>query len=560
MNIFQMSLTASVLIVAVVIIRALTLHKLPKKTLLVLWGVVICRLLMPFSISSRFSFYTGLDMVKRMFIARTVTSSPAGMTVIPNTANIPGMGELTEIGTSAVSISSFEIVWLIGMCACALFFIVAYIKCRREFKMSLPIESDFAARWLRKHPLRRFVQIRQSDRIKAPLTYGVFHPVILLPKETDWTDEIKLRYILIHEFTHIRRYDTLAKLVLTAAVGVHWFNPFVWVMYALANRDIELSCDETVVRTFGETIKSAYALTLIGLEEKKSRFTPLVNNFSKNAIEERIVLIMKIRKTSIAGIVLALALIVGTTTVFATNAIAAGNDKNAMAGAYSSGTPMSAQDQEKLNQQNRESIAKKYAIYEKYGLTYDQKTDSFYYDGKLVRYFSDKLNSSGTYNSFTRSNGVIDLKAVRNANYELTGIAPVSQEEYDKSTQSIKRAQNASTTGAAQENGSANNIGGSTSAVEAGGKDNTLNGPATAFSEGDPNYVDNSLNAYLDYGVSYDKVNKQWTFDDKPIHYLSDGDNATYMDNSENATKYGVSLEVIRKADGQIEKLAEISK
>lgn len=269
---------------------------------------------------------------------------------------------------------------------------------------------------------------------------------------------------------------------------------------------------------------------------------------------------MKIRKTSIAGIVLALALVVGTTTVFATNAIAAGNGKNAMAGAYSTSTPISAQDQEKLDRQNRESTAKKYAIYEKYGLTYDQKTDSFYYDGKLVRYFSDKLNSSGTYNSFTRSNGVIDLKAVRNANYELTGIASVSQEEYDRRTESIKRAQNASTISAAQENGSANNIGGSTSTVEAGETDNTLNGPASAFSEGDPNYVDNSLSAYLNYGVFYDKANKQWTFDNEPIHYLSDGDNATYVDNSENATKYGVSLEVIRKADGQIEKLEEISK
>jgi len=167
------------------------------------------------------------------------------------------------------------------------------------------------------------VQIRQSDRIKAPLTYGVFRPVILLPKKTDWTDETKLRYILTHEFTHIRRFDTLTKLVLTTAVCVHWFNPLVWVMYVLANRDIELSCDETVVRTFGETMKSAYALTLIGLEEKKSRLTPFANNFSKYAIEERINAIMKMKKSSLVGIILALALVVGTVTVFATSAASA---------------------------------------------------------------------------------------------------------------------------------------------------------------------------------------------------------------------------------------------
>ncbi len=324
MDIFQMSLSASVLIVAVVIIRALTLHKLPKKTFLVLWGVVICRLLIPFSISSRFSFYTGIDMVKRIFAERTAASPPAGMTVIPNTANIPGMGEPMGVVASA-AISAIDIVWLAGMCACALFFIVAYIKCRREFKMSLPVENNFVTCWLREHLLRRPVQIRQSDRIKAPLTYGVFRPVILLPKKTDWTDEMRLKVILTHELVHIRRFDTLTKLVLTAAVCVHWFNPFVWVMYVLANRDIELSCDETVVRTFGETIKSAYALTLIGLEEKKGHLTPLVNNFSKNAIEERIVSIMKIKKTSLVGVAMALILVIGTTTVFATNAAATDN-------------------------------------------------------------------------------------------------------------------------------------------------------------------------------------------------------------------------------------------
>lgn len=325
MDIIQMSLSASVLIVAVVIIRALTLHKLPKKTFLILWGVVICRLLVPFSISSRFSFYTGMDMIKRIFAERTTVTAPAGITGIPNMTNFPSAEEPIGAGTAILSISPVEIVWLIGIYAFVLFFIVAYVKCRREFKMSLPVENNFVTRWIQEHPLHRPVQIRQSDRIKAPLTYGVFRPVILLPRKTDWMDETKLRYILTHEVTHIRRFDTLIKLVLTAAVCVHWFNPFVWVMYVLANRDIELSCDETVVRTFGETIKSAYALTLIELEEKKSYLTPLVNNFSKNAIEERIVSIMKIKKTSLMGIVLSLVLVMSTVTVFATNATAANN-------------------------------------------------------------------------------------------------------------------------------------------------------------------------------------------------------------------------------------------
>lgn len=320
MDIIKMSLSASVMIVAIVIIRALTLNKLPKRTFLVLWGVVVCRLLIPFSIPSYLSFYTGVNMVRRMLTERVTVSSTTGITAIPNVANMPGLGGPMGASAPTAAISPLEIVWLAGIFAYALFFIVAYVKCRREFKMSLPVENSFTARWLREHSLRRPVQIRQSDRIKSPLTYGVFRPVILLPRRTDWSDETRLRYILTHEFAHIRRFDTLTKLILTAAVCVHWFNPLVWLMYVLANRDIELSCDETVIRTFGETEKSAYALTLIGLEEKKGRLTPLVNNFSKNAIEERIVSIMKIKRTSLVGIILSLVLVIGTTTVFATNA------------------------------------------------------------------------------------------------------------------------------------------------------------------------------------------------------------------------------------------------
>lgn len=113
-----------------------------------------------------------------------------------NTGTVPDINNTIEIGATTVSVSPVMIIWLIGVGVCALFFIIAYIKCCREFKASLPIENDFATLWLREHPMRRSVQIRQCDKIKAPLTYGVFHPVVLLPKATDWTDETRLRYIL----------------------------------------------------------------------------------------------------------------------------------------------------------------------------------------------------------------------------------------------------------------------------------------------------------------------------------------------------------------------------
>ncbi len=142
--------------------------------------------------------------------------------------------------------------------------------------------------------MKRPILVRQSDRISAPLTYGIFRPVILMPKKMDWKNEKQLQYVLSHEYVHIYRYDTVTKLIVTLALCIHWFNPFVWVMYILFNRDIELACDESVIRQFGEKSKSAYSLMLINMEATKSGLLPFCNNFSKNAIEERITAVMKI--------------------------------------------------------------------------------------------------------------------------------------------------------------------------------------------------------------------------------------------------------------------------
>ena len=158
------------------------------------------------------------------------------------------------------------------------------------------------------------------------MTYGVIHPVILLPKTTVWNNEETLHYVLAHELVHIKRFDIITKVVLAAALCIHWFNPLVWVMYVLANRDIELSCDETVIRQFGENTRAAYAKVLISMEETRSGFIPLCNNFSRNAIEERITAIMKTRKTTVVSLVLAAVIVAGTTSVFAPSALAESKD------------------------------------------------------------------------------------------------------------------------------------------------------------------------------------------------------------------------------------------
>lgn len=370
MTLLEMSFYGAVIILAILLIRAFTLHKLPKKTFLILWGVALLRLLVPFEISSEFSLYSRLpeelnvskeadvhipdpdnsyelfqnyaDYLKEQGSTQIVDDNviivkPTGGAIYlpnenPDVEAIPLPDVDTDVqfadkttnpgavptgntsrGTLQTLITNvlpyLPALWLVGTLLCAAFFLISYIRCYLEFRTSLPVTEEYAVEWLKQHPLMRTISIRQSDKISAPLTYGIFRPVILMPKKTDWNNFTQLDYVLYHEFTHIRRFDLAAKLVMIVALCLHWFNPFVWVMYFFFNRDLELSCDDCVVKHFKES-KADYAQTLIGMEEKKNFSTPLCNHFSKNAIEERITAIMKSKKTTTGMMIAAIVIIV----------------------------------------------------------------------------------------------------------------------------------------------------------------------------------------------------------------------------------------------------------
>ena len=319
MSLLQMSFLGTVIILLIVVLRAVLINRLPKKTFLILWWIALIRLLVPFSIKSVTSIYSLLQSIysdiNPVRTAQTTTFLPIHGNM-PEIAN--GLSEAIVQRTESISILS--VIWLAGLLLCFGFFAVSYIKCYREFRFSLPVENDILEAWKEKHPLKRSLSIRQTETIAAPLSYGVIRPVILMPKNTEWKNIYQLRYVLEHEYVHIRRLDMLTKLIMIAAVCIHWFNPLVWVMYILFNRDLELSCDETVVRRFGMDIKSVYATALISMEEKKSGLTPLCNSFSKNAIEERIRAIMKIKKTSKFAVIISAVLVICVTGGFATSA------------------------------------------------------------------------------------------------------------------------------------------------------------------------------------------------------------------------------------------------
>ena len=314
MSLFQMSVAGGVLILFIVVIRALAIHRLPKTTFLALWMIAALRLLLPFSIPLTFNIHIGLDV-----FSDVVQELPSGNIA----STLPGDSPPSyDIGTAVPSpatehISTFEILWLVGVLLLAIYFSISYFRSMRKFRMSVPDNTPYIREWLNAHQIVRPIEVRSSDLISSPLTYGILHPVILLPKKLDRNDQAALQYVLTHEYVHIRRFDAITKILFAAVLCIHWFNPLVWGMYVLANRDTELSCDAWVIRMTGVKNRSSYALMLIKMEERRSGMSALYSHFGKNAISERIEAIMKFKKTSIWACILALALIAGATTAFA---------------------------------------------------------------------------------------------------------------------------------------------------------------------------------------------------------------------------------------------------
>lgn len=420
MDLLTMSLSAAVMIAAIVILRALLIDRLPKTTFLILWAVVLLRLLVPVSVPSVWSVYSLLQPKQQSIQTvqeestvlpqvEPVVSQPSAITTEPAAPAVDSAaGEAEEITATparqesssptvqqstpteqppqaeeetkpaiSLPVEPSALIWGVGAAALGLYFVVGYWRVTREFDMSLPVEHPFCGEWLRrqkeKMPLRRQIRIRQFDRIGTPLTYGVRRPTILLPNQTLEEQPKTLTYILTHEYVHIRRFDCVSKLLLSAALCLHWFNPLVWVMYVLANRDLELSCDEMVLRLLGIENRSAYAMALLEMEEKRSGFGALYSAFGKNAIEERIGAIMKMKKRSLLSAVMAVVLVFTLTACLATSPVE---------------EETSAQTASEIAwQYNRENLLWNYIPY---GFEFNQERNKWQYQNVDVHYFLDE--------------------------------------------------------------------------------------------------------------------------------------------------------------------------
>ena len=330
MNLLELTLQGGVLIGAILLLRLLGRYRLPGWTFRILWGVALARLLIPVALPFPWNVYAGLEHLAD--VGQTAQTAPGVQTPaeilgpsqggaipdVPALPTEPGQIPVPEAAPAAVEIPWLAILYLAGAAALALLFLVSCRRGVRIFRTALPLTHPAVNQWRGQIPALRGVPIRRCDRIRSPLTYGLIRPVVLLPKGLDCDDTQEMGYVLLHEGAHIRHRDAWWKLLLAAALCVHWFNPLVWCMYVWANRDLERCCDESVVRACGLEARSEYALTLLKWEERRSGLLPLCSDLGTPILKERVIFIMKLKKRSAAALALATILVLGTTVAFAT--------------------------------------------------------------------------------------------------------------------------------------------------------------------------------------------------------------------------------------------------
>lgn len=322
------SLSASVMILVTALLRAIFQSRTPRRLFCLLWDLALARLFLLTALPSPVSAWRYLSPASSQASALQAMP-PQAVAAVSDTVAAHTAATMDAMRAPSAALLRKDTLlfalWLAVSLALAVWFVAGHLRWRRRYAASLPCTDAFVRSWLERHSLRRRVQVRTSDRVGAPLTCGVLRPVILLPSAMDLQDTASLSCILEHEFQHIRRFDTLRKALLAAAVCLHWWNPLVWAMYVLYNRDMELACDEAVTTCGAD--RAGYARTLLRMEEQRGQWSLSGSHFSQTALEERIRAIMKHKKTSAAALIAVLLLMGIATTAFATAAPKSGADQ-----------------------------------------------------------------------------------------------------------------------------------------------------------------------------------------------------------------------------------------
>ena len=305
LKLLNLSISASWLVLAVLVLRLVS-KRSPKWMNVLLWGIVALRLVLPFSIESALSLIPSAETVSPVAVqsapAPTITS---GVSVIDNAVN-PSLSEhFAAVPTASVNplyvwteIAGW--VWLIGLGAMLLYALASYLRLRRRVSVSLPIQDN----------------IYLCDAISSPFILGVVKPHIYLPSGLD---EVQRQNVLSHERAHLARRDHWWKPLGFALLAVYWFNPVLWLAYTLLCRDIELACDERVIRTMDESAVKTYSTVLLACSMPRKAVITCPLAFGEVGVKERVRNALHYKKPAFWVVAASVAVCVVVAVCFLTN-------------------------------------------------------------------------------------------------------------------------------------------------------------------------------------------------------------------------------------------------
>jgi len=310
LTIVNMSISASWLVFAVLLLR-LALKKAPKWATVLLWGIVAVRLICPISLESPLSLIPSAETVPLDIEMDTTPEIDSGIGSINNALNPIVIESNTPMDGASVNplqitVGIFWNVWCLGMAAMLLYMTISYFRLR--LKMSEAVLYGY--------------NIYQSEVISSPFVLGIVRPRIYLPFGLNERD---FEHVVAHEQAHIRRKDHLWKPLGFLLLSIHWFNPLMWLSYILLCRDIELACDEKVIRVLGHEERADYMQALVDCSVNRRKIAACPLAFGEVGVKERVKSVMNYKKPAFWIVLLAVIACVGMAVCFLTNPITVRN-------------------------------------------------------------------------------------------------------------------------------------------------------------------------------------------------------------------------------------------
>lgn len=301
LKLLNMSITASWLILAVIIIRPL-LKKAPKWINCALWALVALRLVCPFSFESALSLIPSSETVPYDIAMQNAPTIETGISSVNQVIN-PVITDsftpdpLNSANPLQILIPVASIVWLMGMVLLLLYALISYLRLKKSVGASIVLKDD----------------IMVCDEVKSPFILGIIKPVVYVP--SSMTGET-LSCVLNHERAHIRRRDHWWKPLGFLLLSVYWFNPLCWLAYILLCRDIEMACDEKVIRDMDRDEKAAYSQALLNCNFPRKKIAACPLAFGEISVKDRVKSVLNYKKPAFWIIVVAVIACVAVAVCF----------------------------------------------------------------------------------------------------------------------------------------------------------------------------------------------------------------------------------------------------